>query len=50
MVESMSFSGYFNFKNILFKLLHSWKLQTMLDDIAVPGDKHVVEKEKEKKR
>ena len=25
MVQSMSFSGYFNLKNILFKLIHSWK-------------------------
>ena len=25
MVQSMSFSGYFNFKNILLKLIHSWK-------------------------
>ena len=33
MVESMSFSGYFNLtKNILFKLLHSWKKVICLDD------------------
>ena len=30
--ESMSFSGYFNFKNIPFKFLHSCKTKSCVDD------------------
>ena len=33
--ESMSFLGYFNFKNILFQFLHSCKRKSCVDDVVV---------------